>query len=276
MKRFILICALCISFFSCGNRGHKTADNPQRIVSLSPAITQQIIDLNEERRLVGVTSYHPSLSKKVTIVGTLNNPSIEMIISLKPDIVLFSKEDSNTQKIDALAQQGIAFYRFSRNRTFNEIAENYKALGKLLHSKVYKEKLQRYRKQLKGLPHITKKVRIAVMIAHSPLIPAGRTSYINDMIEKAGGINAFNDLNRPYPPISLEIFVERNPDIIISIEKNPEKRYRRLLKNFKSLKVIKHPQRFFYVDPQIAALYSPANFVTSAKIISSILIGLQK
>ena len=73
-----------VLFFPAGKTESITTGRQiKRIVSLSPAITRQIIDLESEHLLAGVTSYHPPLTREVDIVGTLVQPNIEKIVLLK-------------------------------------------------------------------------------------------------------------------------------------------------------------------------------------------------
>ena len=48
-----------------------------------------------------------------------------------------------------------------------------------------------------------------------PLMSAGSTSFINDVIAKAGGINIFENETQQYPTVSSETIVEKNPDVIL-------------------------------------------------------------
>ena len=78
---------------------------PERIISLVPSITELLVDLGLEDRLVGVTKFcvHPSslISEKVLIGGTKNIESTT-IASLQPDLIIASKEENVKDQIDAL------------------------------------------------------------------------------------------------------------------------------------------------------------------------------
>ena len=108
MKKVIIIAILMALFFYIA-KNFVEEDSPQKIpenklnsiVSLSPSITREIIDLDSENILKGVTSYHPPLKNKIEIVGNLLKPNIEKISLINPELILFSKED-NTGKEQSL------------------------------------------------------------------------------------------------------------------------------------------------------------------------------
>lgn len=241
----------------------------KRVVSLSPAITREIIDLDSEDLLVGVTSYHPPLKKKIEIVGSLIQPSIEAIISLKPDIILFSKEDNPIQSIERFDATGIATHIFGRNGNFEEICTNYLSLAEILGKKrLATTKIEHYRKSLKRVEG--REYTIAVFISHNPLITASGNSYVGQVIEDAGGINCFDGLDVPYPIISTEFITVKNPDIIISIIEGTENFFKNKLKNFQFIGAIKD-NNIYSISPDRIAFYTPRDYVASVKEVSEII-----
>ena len=64
--------------------------NPRRIVSLSPGITELLFDLKEQQRLVGRTDFclYPAEAKNIPSVGGISDASLELICSLRPELVI--------------------------------------------------------------------------------------------------------------------------------------------------------------------------------------------
>ena len=75
------------------------SDNPMRIVSLAPNITEIVFALGQEHRLIGVTRYSdfPPEAKQIPSVGSYVNLDLEKIVSLKPDLCIATK-DGNPQR----------------------------------------------------------------------------------------------------------------------------------------------------------------------------------
>ncbi|MEG0379356.1 MAG: ABC transporter substrate-binding protein, partial [Eubacterium sp.] len=63
---------------------------PEKIVSLSPANTEILFALGVSDKMVGRTDYdnYPEEAAKITSIGDFNQPNIEKIISMSPDLIL--------------------------------------------------------------------------------------------------------------------------------------------------------------------------------------------
>ena len=89
-------------------RAVSITQNPQRIISLAPNVTEILFALGLESRVVGVTSYcdFPEAAKAKDKVGDTLQPNLEKIISLKPDLVVVSTSsqlENLTRRLDQLA-----------------------------------------------------------------------------------------------------------------------------------------------------------------------------
>ncbi|RMD49770.1 MAG: cobalamide ABC transporter substrate-binding protein, partial [Ignavibacteria bacterium] len=185
----LFICFVKISF---------AATLPQRIVSLSPPLTEAIYLLKEDSKLVGCTIYcvKPEEAKYKEKIGTIIDVDIEKLIKLKPDIVLTTSLTSGKTK-DFLNKLNIKYVDFPAPQSFDELTEEFIKLGKLLG----KEKTARIiaEKTRENVLNIRKKVRtltkpkVFIQIGANPLFTANKTSFINDFIEYAGATNIAKD-----------------------------------------------------------------------------------
>ena len=94
LKRFTLVFLFFILFtlhYSLFTVSY-AVEPPQRIISLAPATTEILFALGLGERIVGVTNFcdYPEEAKKKPKVGGMSNPSLEAVVSLKPDIVVMS------------------------------------------------------------------------------------------------------------------------------------------------------------------------------------------
>ena len=69
-------------------------DDPKRIVSLAPSITEIIYGLSQEHRLAGVTRFSdfPPEAAKLPKVGSFVRLDLERIVALKPDLCIATKD----------------------------------------------------------------------------------------------------------------------------------------------------------------------------------------
>jgi ABC-type Fe3+-hydroxamate transport system substrate-binding protein len=211
---FILLCLSCTRQKQSDNSGNK--DN--KFVSLSPSITRQIIDLSCEDRLLGITSYCPYV-KNADVIGTLVNPSVEKILLLNPQTVLMSLEDGEVKKTEALKKSGLNVHIFPKNENFEDISKNYIELAKIMGvENIAKNKLKQYEDTFESLKSAGSESAVFI-ISTNPLIIASGKSYIGDILRNSGYKNEFENLNIPYPVISIESLLNKNPKYIFVMDK---------------------------------------------------------
>lgn len=86
------------------------AGPPQRIISLVPSLTETLVDLGVEDRIVGLTKFciHPAhLRRERTRVGGTKGVRVDVILDLQPDLVIANLEENEAQDIMALEISGI-------------------------------------------------------------------------------------------------------------------------------------------------------------------------
>ncbi len=245
---------------------------PKRLVSLSPAITRQIQDLESEDLIVGVTTYGPEMKKKTAVVGSLVRPGAEAIALLKPDLILMSDEDSAVQRTELIVSMGIPIKVFKKNADFESICENYLELAgilgksrlagvKLAH---YRSLLEKARKRASGAA----RPRVAVFISSKPLIAASDRSFIGGAVRDAGGENCYSDVQVPYPSVSLESLAQRSADAVVAISGGDIDAIRSDLGRYGvDVKRI----RWVRISPDRLTQYTPADYAGSVDILSGIL-----
>ena len=273
-----LCAALLAPLFSCLPEKHAPlpAGPIARIVSLSPSISREIVDLGSGNLLVGVTSYDDMRDTGVEVVGTLVQPNLEKILMLKPDIVLYSSEDGLVQNIDRISGAGVAAYRFGRNRNFADICGNYLTLGGMLgRTTEAVRNADRYRGILAGMKQagsVAGRPLVVFLVSCRPLIAASSDSFIGQVIQDAGGRCAYQGGGRPHPPVSIESLIATDPDVIVAMAGGDDTKdfFRLLAREFSGLKSVSRG-RMFEITPDTIPYYTPADYVASVARISRIL-----
>ncbi|HNX25512.1 MAG TPA: helical backbone metal receptor [Spirochaetota bacterium] len=274
---YLIIFFAVLVFQGCGKHSPQNENiSGKRIISLSPSITGQIIDLGAEDNIVGVTPYHPPLKREVPLVGTYITPSIEKIISLKPDIIFMSEEDGEIQRNNFFEKFGLKYYRFGRNSDFKSICDNYYLLGEMIGERDSAvKKIHYYRKRLNDVKKETSGLKVAFLVSVKPLITVSKLSHISDIIIEAGGINVFANLDNPYPILTLESLIIKNPDAVIIMSPGEDRYLYHQLKNFNNIDFIKK-KNIFVAGDDIIPYYSPKEYVLSVEKISEILSHVNK
>ena len=194
--------------------------HPSRIISLAPSITETLYALGLGDNVVGDTDYcdFPAEAARKPHVGAVQNPSIEKIVSLKPDLVLGSPEGNRREVIEQLAHVGIPLYGVS-DHDLDDVLNSIRDLGKLLDAEDraakldsnLEERLRAVGERVKGQP----KPRVLFVTWYQPLITIGPQSFVADVIRRAGAVSISDDLSGEWPRLSLEAVLARHPDAIL-------------------------------------------------------------
>jgi iron complex transport system substrate-binding protein len=254
------------------NRKIQFQNPPQRIVSLAPSITETLFSLGLGDRVVGVTRYcnYPPEAKKKQVIGGVVDPNYELIVSLNPDLIIMTVEGNTKESFERLS--GLGFKIFVTNpRNFDGIFKTMLDIGKICAvEERAKFLVDSLKAELERIEKPKNKPKIFVLLSLNPLMTAGKNTFINEIIERAGGVNIGGRSNQNYPIFNREEILRENPDILILTDTTLDKD--ELLKNFpewKHLKAVKE-NKIFKIDPDILLRPSP-RVVLATKIISQLI-----
>jgi iron complex transport system substrate-binding protein len=195
------------------------AGPPQRIISLAPAATEMLFALGLGERIVGVTNFcdYPEEAKKKPKVGGMSNPSLEAVVSLKPDIVVLSVDGNPKEFEERLRSMKIKTYVFYSKR-ISELPKGIRDMGAALGVKEKAEALaadMEYRlNKLKVSKRTSLKKKVLFIIWPEPLMVAGPGSITDDALQILGADNIAGKAASAYPKYSIEEVIRRAPDII--------------------------------------------------------------
>lgn len=195
-------------------------ENPRRVISLAPNITEIIFALNCENLLKGVTLHcdFPVGAKLLPRVGSYVGLDLEKIVSLKPDLCIAIKDGNPKHVIDRLESFGIPVYAVDP-RNLDSVMETILAIGGLLGAG---ERADILVKNMRSrIRHVTELVavtshtpRVFFQIGAAPVVSVGTRTYIHELIMLAGGINVTAG-DTPYPRFSREQLIALSPDVVI-------------------------------------------------------------
>lgn len=201
-----------------------SGSSPERIISLVPAVTEMLFVLGAEDRVVGVTDFdsYPGAVLEIPRVGALLDPNVERIFELSPDLVV--TYGSQTRLAARLGSVGVDTFPFVTG-SIEDMLQSLETLGDLIGAsnagrraaREIRDSLEETRAQFSGN-------RPKVLIAHSRdagmiggFYTEGEPSYLNELVEIAGGKNLFGDVNVTSFQPSLEEVLERGPEVIIEL-----------------------------------------------------------
>lgn len=260
--RLILLAILFL--FKLSALAAAPAPYPQRIISLSPSLTEEIYLLHLEHRLVANTIYcqKPADAKKKEKVGTVMEVNLEKIVSLKPDLVLTTSL-TNPKAKEKLNKLGLRVEDFPAAASFTEILEQFIKLGRLTGeqkkaeeiAEQVKNKVVSKRKKIENWPKPT----VLMQIGANPLWVAPKNSFLNELIECAGGINIGSSSTSGL--YSREKVLAQDPEIIIIATMGiAGEKERDIWNKYQTLKAVKN-KRVHIIDSYKLCSPTPVSFI---------------
>ncbi len=197
---------------------------PQRIISLVPSITELLYNLDLGERVVGITKFciHPKewFQNKQRVGGT-KKINIDIIHSLKPDLIIANKEENSKEDVELLSAHFPIWLTDVKN--YESALKMIKNIGKITDKNKLSEKIIKEIIQEKEQFNKVKKGNCIYLIWKNPYMTIGGDTYINDMLSQAGFNNIYKEENR-YPIIKNEELYTTNIDyILLSSEPFPFK-----------------------------------------------------
>ena len=201
------------------------AQTPQRIVSTAPSITELLYALGVGDRIVGVDRFsrYPADALKKPLIGDYAAPNLEVIASLRPDLVMIPTNPVQLrQRLEALKLRVLELNQEGIAALYESIRVVGQATGTTAQATRLTDQIRVDLEAIRGRASKLPKTRLLFVAGRTPrrlegLIVAGRASYLNEIIEIAGGENIFRDAQAAYPMVSLEEILARNPDVIVDM-----------------------------------------------------------
>ena len=196
---------------------------PQRIISLAPSNTEILFALGLRDEVVGVTMYcdYPPEALDKEKVGDYYGPDIEKIVALQPDLVL-ATDFHRFDLIPALEQQGFTVFAVAP-QTLDDVLESIERIGEITGREA--EALQLVNEMTSKIEAVEEQTRelgqkpsVLYMTWHDPMWTVGRNTWIDDLINIAGGVNIFSDNFEGGAMVQIEWVILQNPEVIITSE----------------------------------------------------------
>jgi iron complex transport system substrate-binding protein len=249
-----------ISVVDDGGREVRLAKPATRVVSLLPHATDLIVALGATGQLVARTRYDTATAiSHLPSVGGGLDPSIESIVALRPDLVLCWPDQGSQNLAVRLGELGLPVYT-GRSGRMADVRPTLERLGRLLGREAAADSLAgrierdvaAVRASVAGRPSPD----VLFVMSWDPLMAAGGTTFIHDMLTAAGGRNVFGDVPAPAPMVSLEEVVRRQPDAVVFSREGGSPRDLRTLPGWRDLQAVREG-RVLAVDANLVSRPGP-------------------
>jgi len=202
------------------SNGAPLPDRADRIVSLAPNLTEILFAIGLEDEIVGVTldSDYPPDAAQMPKVGTFWQPNIEAVVAARPNLVItlgFEQQKNLAERLRRIGYKNLTVNIEKVSDLFDAIEKIGAATGRQPQANELISHIRTKLHQLVTLVSTESKIRVLWVVQREPLRVAGRDTFVNEMIELAGGENAIGPTVHKYPPIGAEQVMACNAEVII-------------------------------------------------------------
>jgi len=195
-----------------------------RIVSTLPTATEMLFALGLGDRVVGVSEFcrYPPQVASLPRVGSTLHPDFERVATVRPDLVVIA--DRNVDFAGRLEAAQIPFVTIPTT-TLADVSVAAMRIGAAAgiesHARMVVAGIEKRLQDIRGRSAAGPRPKVLLILGRAPgtltgIVAAGVGSYLNDLIEIAGGTNVVSGVSAlPYPQLSLESILRLDPDVIV-------------------------------------------------------------
>jgi ABC-type Fe3+-hydroxamate transport system substrate-binding protein len=197
------------------------AEEPLRVVSLAPSMSEIMLELHADDLLVGVLDggERPQALQRLPSVGRQGQLDMETLLSLKPDLLLLWPGSVAPAQRDQLKRLGIATYS-AEPHDLNQLLDQIEAIaarvGRGEQGRAYVQALRGRLQQLRQLYRREQPLRVFYQVWDRPLYTLGGQQVVSDALAVCGARNVFADLSQPAPQVNVESVLMRDPQVILA------------------------------------------------------------
>jgi ABC-type Fe3+-hydroxamate transport system substrate-binding protein len=207
--------------------GDSVAVSPpaRRIVSLIPATTELLFAIGAGGSVMGRTEWcdYPPAAAAVPNLGDGIAPNIEAVLATQPDLVLLYNSAQNAAVAARLRTLGIPGLRLNTDK-LADVDRVGRLLGRLTGREASADSLaaafDRALALATSAPHGARP-KVLLLVWEQPPMTIGRGSFLNELVERAGGVNLFEDVTSSAGTVSIEAVASRDPDLILTTTAGP-------------------------------------------------------
>lgn len=199
----------------------KPGFRPTRIVSLNPSTTEIIFALGAGGRLIGRTKYDlwPDSARLIPALGDAIRPNVEAVLGKKPDLVVLYASEDNRAAAERFRAAGVSTVSLKID-SIAEFRRSVLMLGAIVgapeRARLVVDSVDRTLTRVRAATAGLRRPTVFWHVWDAPLITIGAGSFMNELVEIAGGRNVYSDLAAPSPAVSLEDVSKRNPEFILA------------------------------------------------------------
>ncbi|MEQ9912934.1 vitamin B12 ABC transporter substrate-binding protein BtuF [Pectobacterium polaris] len=195
---------------------------PQRVISLAPHATEMAYAAGMGEQLIAVSAWsdYPPEAKKLEQVASWQGINLERILALKPDLILAWREGNPQRPLEQLANFSIPIVYLDA-KTLDDIPASLRQLATYSrHPEQAERAATDFQQEIGELQHAGEThnaapLRVFIQFGTQPLFTSSKATLQSQIVSLCGAENVFSDSPVPWPQVSREQVLRRQPQAII-------------------------------------------------------------
>ncbi len=199
---------------------------PERIVSMAPNVTEILFALGLGDRVAGVTRFcdHPPEARALRKIGGLVDPSVEIVRSLDPDLVIAFRGNP-LRLVERIGKLGLPVFVLDIGEGLEDLPRLIVKIGRITRTEERAEELadglrRRFEAVDAALSGLRSRPKVFVLLYGQGLWTCGGESYLDDLIGRAGGTNVASGLPKKWALYKRERIISDDPDVIFILSRS--------------------------------------------------------
>jgi iron complex transport system substrate-binding protein len=194
------------------------SEEPGRIASMAPSITETLFAVGAGDRVVGVTTAddYPEEVQEIEKIGDFQGPNVEKLAEMEVDLLFLSFDYSTAEQAEDLEQKTGADVVVLNPQTVDEALAGIGTVGEITgeteKARTVEERLRGELAEIESAVEGGERPPVFYEIFDEPLQTAGGGSFIGDALTRAGGQNVAEDSDQDYPQYSVEQLLSQDPE----------------------------------------------------------------
>ena len=223
MKKYLIMFMLLI-FAACGNAAGGSGSGDLRIISIGPSNTEILAGLGAGGYIVAADDHSADIVDGDIVFFDIMNPNAEQMIALTPDVVFvagLAADAGGGDPFRVIAEQGIEVVHVPSSDSIDGIKNDIRLIAGAIDMSDAAEEIISYMAQniedIRGISGgIAERRTVYFEISAAPfMFSFGSGTFLNEMLDIAGGVNVFSDREGWYS-VSDEVLITANPDVILT------------------------------------------------------------
>lgn len=195
-----------------------TIEKADRIVSLTPSGTEVLVAEGAQDKIIGTDATSADLVPGAETVGDYASPDIEKITSLEPDVVIAANKIQE-EAIEQLRGMGIPVVA-AEPTSWEQVPESFELIAKVVDNREAGEELcfrlsEAAEKAEQDAPEEPVSCYYVLSYGNAGNWTSGQGTFINAMMEDAGGAPITAGSSVPWLEYPMEDLVSKDPECLI-------------------------------------------------------------